>query len=89
MPQGTRASDVEAIRGRPVIDFMEGGVVDKPELQLWTIEDFARWIRVTPMAVRAILKRRQLPPEAVIKIGRRVRIRADLARNWVLTRQSA
>ena len=51
---------------------------------LWTVEEFAQWMRITPMAARCILRRRELPAEAVIRIGRRVRLRADLVQKWVL-----
>jgi len=53
-------------------------------LLLWTVEEFAQWMRITTMAARCMLRRRELPPDAVIKIGRRVRLRADLIQEWVL-----
>lgn len=53
-------------------------------LLLWTVEEFAAWMRITTMAARCMLRRRELPAEAVIKIGRRVRLRADLVQEWVL-----
>lgn len=57
--------------------------------ELWTIRDFAEWFKVSIPAVRGILRRRELPPEAVIKVGRRVRLKAELVKQWVLRRQSA
>lgn len=56
---------------------------------LWTIEDFAAWLRITPMAARAMFRRRELPPEAILKIGRRVRLRAEIVKAWVLKREPA
>ena len=56
---------------------------------LWTIEDFAAWLRITPMAARAMLRRRELPREAILKIGRRVRLRAEIVKSWVLKREPA
>jgi hypothetical protein len=61
---------------------------DPPET-LWTIEEFASWLRITTLAARAILRRRELPPDAVLKIGRRVRLRAELVKAWVLKRRPA
>lgn len=51
---------------------------------LWTVEEFAGWMRITPMAARCMLRRRELPQAAVVRIGRRVRLRADLVQEWVL-----
>ena len=56
---------------------------------LWTIEDFAAWLRITPMAARAMLRRRELPREAILKIGRRVRLHAEIVKAWVLKREPA
>jgi len=61
---------------------------ESPE-SLWTLEDFAAWLRITPMAARAMLRRRELPPESVVKIGRRVRLRAEIVKAWVLKREPA
>jgi hypothetical protein len=51
---------------------------------LWTVEEYAAWMRITPMAARCMLRRRELPQGAVIRIGRRVRLRADLVQDWAL-----
>ena len=56
---------------------------------LWTIEDFAEWLRITPMAARAMIRRRELPPKSIVKIGRRVRLRAEMIKAWVLKREPA
>jgi hypothetical protein len=53
-------------------------------LELWTVEEFATWMRITPMAARCMLRRRELPQAAVIKIGRRVRLRVDILQEWVV-----
>jgi hypothetical protein len=51
---------------------------------LWTVEDYAAWMRITPMAARCMLRRRELPEAAVIRIGRRVRLRAEIIQEWAL-----
>jgi excisionase family DNA binding protein len=56
---------------------------------LWTVEEFARWMRITVMAARCMLRRRELPAAAVLKVGRRVRLRADLVQDWILKGQMA
>ena len=56
---------------------------------LWTVEDFAAWLRITPLAARAMLRRRELPPASIVKIGRRVRLRAEVVKAWILRRQPA
>ncbi len=52
--------------------------------ELWTVNEFADFLRVTSLAARGILRRRELPPEAIVKFGRRVRIHAKIAREFVL-----
>jgi hypothetical protein len=56
---------------------------------LWTIEDVAAWLRVTPLAVRAMHRRREFPPGSVLKLGRRVRFRAEVVKAWILKQQTA
>ncbi len=51
---------------------------------LWTVEDCAKWLSLTVMSFRCMLRRREIPAEAVVRIGRRVRLRADLLQAWVL-----
>ena len=67
---------------------MDNEMVQK-DVQLWTVEEFAEWMRVTPMAVRCMLRRRELPEGAVIKIRRRVRIDSGLVKEWVLKGHAA
>jgi hypothetical protein len=55
-------------------------------LELWTVEEFANWMRITTMAARCMLRRRELPQEAILKIGRRVRLRVDILQEWVVKR---
>jgi excisionase family DNA binding protein len=55
-----------------------------PAPTLWTVEEFAQWMRITAMAARCMLRRRELPQEAILKVGRRVRLRADLLQEWIL-----
>jgi hypothetical protein len=51
---------------------------------LWTVEQCAQWIAVTVMSFRCMLRRREIPEEAIVRIGRRVRLRADVFQRWVL-----
>jgi hypothetical protein len=41
------------------------------------------------MAARAMIRRRELPPKSIVKIGRRVRLRAEMIKAWVLKREPA
>ena len=68
---------------------MSNTKTENEDPELWTVEDFAKWLRITNSAARAMLRRRELPAEAVFKVGRRVRLRADLIKNWVFNRKSA
>jgi hypothetical protein len=58
-------------------------IQNKP-IEIWTVEEFAVWMRITPMAARCMLRRREIPQEAILKIGRRVRLRADILQEWIL-----
>jgi len=62
----------------------QGAAQVRQGTQLWTVEEFAQWMRITTMAARCMLRRREIPADAVIKIGRRVRLRAELVQEWVL-----
>ena len=57
--------------------------------RLWTVKEASEWLAVTEQALRSMLKRREVPREIVFKLGRRVRFRPDLLREWVLGRHSA
>ncbi len=57
--------------------------------QLWTVREFAEWLRVTTASARAMILRRKLPSDAVVRFGRRVRIRVAIVRAWVLERGAA
>ena len=60
----------------------------KSNTQLWTIEEFAEWLRITPVAARAMIRRRELPQEGIFKVGRRVRLRSSVIQQWVLNQDS-
>ncbi len=51
---------------------------------LWNIRQACEWLAVTELSLRTMLKRRQIPAEIIVKLGRRVRFRSDLLRDWVL-----
>ncbi len=60
-----------------------------PEVILWTVEECAEWMSMTPLAIRGMLRRREIPSHAVIKIGRRIRLRADVIKEWILSGKAA
>jgi hypothetical protein len=56
-----------------------GGTMDT----LWTLQDLATFLRITLGAARKIVSRGQLPAEAVVRIGRRIRIRSAIVQRWL------
>jgi hypothetical protein len=60
-----------------------------PKDGLWNIRQACDWLSMTELSLRTMLKRREIPAEIVVKIGRRVRFRSDLLRDWVLKQRSA
>jgi hypothetical protein len=83
-PEGLQIFNREEIEVAMTLDLLK-----PPEVVLWTVEQCAGWMSVTSLSVRGMLRRREFPPDAVIKIGRRVRLRADLVKSWVLTGKAA
>lgn len=67
---------------------MSTPIIPFPKDGLWTVRQACEWLSVTELSLRTMLKRREIPLEIIVKLGRRVRFRSDLLRNWVL-RQSA
>jgi len=59
------------------------------ENALWTVRQAGAWLSMSELSLRTMLKRRQIPAEIVLKIGRRVRFRSDLLRAWAFGRRSA
>lgn len=57
--------------------------------EFWTVEEFADFLRVTVGAARAMIRRAQLPPDAVVRIGKRIRIRSAVIRKWLSQRIAA
>lgn len=53
-------------------------MADAPELL--TVDEAAPILRTTPKAVRCMLERGALPPEVVLRLGRRVLLRRDALR---------
>ena len=53
------------------------------EHELWTIGEFSDFVRVTIGAARAMIRRGELPEKAVLRIGRRIRLRSALVRRWL------
>ena len=56
---------------------------------LWSVRQACEWLSVTEHSLRTMLKRREIPPEIILKLGRRVRFRSDLLREWALAQRSA
>lgn len=50
---------------------------------LWTIRQACAWLSLTEHALRTMLRRNQLPTEAVVRIGRRIRFKSTALRAWV------
>jgi excisionase family DNA binding protein len=59
-----------------------------PDDGLWDVRQAGRWLSLTEHAVRTMLRRNQLPAEAIVRIGRRIRFRSAELRAW-LNRQTA
>lgn len=54
-----------------------------PTEPLWTVRQAGAWLSLTEHALRTMLRRAQLPPEAVVRIGRRIRFRSSVLRAWI------
>jgi len=50
---------------------------------LWTVQDFAQYLRITVGAARQMIRRDQVPPHAIRRIGRRIRLVAAAIREWI------
>ena len=50
---------------------------------LWTVRQACSWLSLTEHAVRTMLRRNQLPPDAIVRIGRRIRFRSSALRAWI------
>jgi hypothetical protein len=53
---------------------------------LWTLKDLAAFLNVTEGSARKIVSRGQLPSDAVLRIGSRIRIRPAAVRTWIASR---
>jgi hypothetical protein len=51
---------------------------------LWTIDEAAAWLKMSPDAVRCRLKRGWFPPKTVAHLGRSVRFLAERLKAWVI-----
>ncbi len=58
------------------------GTTEVPEL--WTIQECAAWLKLSPEAVRCRLKRGQFPAETDLHLGRAIRFVAHKVKAWVL-----
>ena len=53
---------------------------------LWDVKQASQWLALTEHALRTMLRRNQVPPEAIVRIGRRIRFRSDVLRAWIQAR---
>ena len=51
---------------------------------LWTVDEVAAYLRLTPDTVRAMVRRKKLP---CIRIGRVIRFDSEAIRQWVVNQQ--
>ena len=56
---------------------------------LWNVKQACAWLSISELSLRTMMKRRQIPAEAILKLGRRVRFRSDLLREWALRHRSS
>ena len=68
---------------------MNSQVLPLPQDARWTVRQASEWLSITELSLRTMLKRRQVPADIIVKLGRRVRFRSDLLREWVLKQRSA
>src|SRR5260221_14660379 len=54
-----------------------------PADSLWTVRQLSAWLSMTEHGVRCMLRRRHIPLEATVRIGRRVRFRPEAIRAWI------
>ena len=67
---------------------MSTPIIPFPKDALWTVRQACEWLSVTELSLRTMLKRREIPLEIILKLGRRVRFRSDLLREWAIQQRS-
>ncbi len=50
---------------------------------LWTLRELAEFLRVTVGSAYKMVCRGQLPPKAVFRLGKRLRIRSAIVLSWL------
>jgi hypothetical protein len=68
---------------------MTNPILPFPKDGLWTVRQACEWLSMTELSLRTMLKRRQIPPEIILKLGRRIRFRSDLLRDWAIAQRCA
>lgn len=63
--------------------------VETSDDRLWTVRQASQWLSLTEHALRSMLRREQIPHEAIFRMGRRIRFRSNALRAWVRDRHSA
>ena len=53
--------------------------------ELWTIQEAAEWLRITPQSVRTRLSRAQFPKETYTRVGKLIRFIVPRLKEWILT----
>jgi hypothetical protein len=61
-----------------------GENVKQLDAELWTVEECAEYLRVTPNGLRCRFKRGQFPKETYIYLGREIRFVVHRVKRWVL-----
>jgi hypothetical protein len=64
-------------------------VIEGEDDRLWTVRQASAWLSLTEHALRSMLRREQIPQEAIFRMGKRIRFRSNTLRAWVRDRRSA
>ncbi len=64
-------------------------LIEGEDDRLWTVKQASTWLSLTEHALRSMLRRDQLPREAIVRMGRRIRFRSNALRGWIRDRLSA
>ncbi len=67
---------------------MTASVIPFPNDGLWTVRQACSWLSLTEHALRTMLRRNQLPPEVIVRLGRRIRFKSSALRAWVERRSA-
>jgi hypothetical protein len=54
------------------------------DAELWTVEETAAYLRLTPNGLRCRFKRGQFPKDTYVYLGREIRFVAQRIKRWIL-----